>query len=79
MSTIEVEKVLTDLVALDPNGQAFRFPSARNGKLFLQDTSIINLEVFANAMSFVAVAFDYWQTLGREALQTQQEMEAIGS
>src|SRR5215213_11294263 len=28
----EVEKVLTDLVALDPNGQAFRFPSARNGK-----------------------------------------------
>ena len=40
-TTDQVEKVLTDLVALDPNGQAFRFPSARDGKLFLQDTAII--------------------------------------
>ena len=74
----EVEKVLTDLVALDPNGQAFRFPSARNGKLFLQDIAIINLEVFADAMAFVATAFDYWQTIGREALQTRYEIEEVG-
>lgn len=77
-TTDQVEKVLTDLVALDPNGQAFRFPSARDGKLFLQDTAVINLEVFADAMSLVAGAFDYWQTLGREALQTRCEMEKIG-
>lgn len=74
----DVEKVLTDLIALDPDGQTFRFPSARDGKLFLQDTAIINLEVFADAMSLVTVAFDYWQTLGREALQTRYEMEEIG-
>ena len=77
-TTDQVEKVLTDLVALDPNGQAFRFPSARDGKLFLQDTAIINLDVFADAMSLVAGAFDYWQTLGREALQTRYEMEELG-
>ncbi|HXI14538.1 MAG TPA: hypothetical protein VNM92_18125 [Thermoanaerobaculia bacterium] len=52
--------VLTDFLELDPRGEAFRYPEARDGSAFLQDTSIINAKVFAGAMSDVADAFEYW-------------------
>jgi hypothetical protein len=71
-----VDRVLADLIEIDPKGEAFRFPSARDGKLFLQDMSIINLQVFGEAMNTVAEAFDYWYWRTTELWDAKCEMEA---
>ena len=55
-----VEKVLADFVQLDPKGETFRFPEDTHGNPHLQDTSIINVEVFASAMEKVHEAFEFW-------------------
>ena len=71
-----VDRVLADLVEIDPTGEAFRFPAARSGNLFLQDMSVINVEVFGAAMKTVADAFDYWYWRTTELWDAKCEMEA---
>ncbi len=71
-----VEKILGDLVEIDPSGEAFRFPTARNGNRFLQDTSWINIRVFASALSTVADAFDFWHEIAVDTWQAKCEDEA---
>lgn len=73
-----VDRVLADLVEIDPTGEAFRFPSARSGNLFLQDMSVINVEVFGKAMTTVADAFDYWNGRAEELWDAKCEMELEG-
>jgi hypothetical protein len=53
-----VEAALKDIVELDPNGENFRYPLAKDGTRVLQDTSIVNVEVFGTEMDFVARFFD---------------------
>jgi hypothetical protein len=53
-----VEAALKDIVELDPNGENFRYPLAKNGTRVLQDTSLINVEVFGAEMDFIARFFD---------------------
>ena len=55
-----VDSVISDLIEIDPQGQAFRYPHAREGNQFLQDTSLINIEVFADAIDTVAEVLDFW-------------------
>ena len=57
---IVVERVLRDLVEVDPTGEAFRFPWTRDQSRFLQDTNIINVRVFEEAMVSVFAAFEQW-------------------
>jgi len=46
----QVEKTLNDLVELDPNGMVFRYAEDKDGAMHLEDTSIINVRVFADGM-----------------------------
>jgi len=55
-----VERILDDLIEIDPSGEAFHLPTARNGSHFLEDTSLINVRIFAVAICTVDDAFDYW-------------------
>ena len=57
-----VDGFLGDFVQLDPKGQTFRFPEDTMGELHLQNISIINIRVFAEAMKKVYEAFDFWFT-----------------
>lgn len=57
-----VDKVIKDMVEIDETGEAFRFPEARSGSRFLQDISLINVEVFATTLGAVGRAFAYWRT-----------------
>jgi hypothetical protein len=56
----EVDTILKDFLAIDPDGQRFRFPEARDGQSHLQDISLVNLVVFDEAMAKVVSAFDFW-------------------
>ena len=56
----QVDKIIRDFVEIDPNGEAFRYPSARSGALLLQDTAHINVVVFGKAMQFLEEVFDMW-------------------
>lgn len=56
------EKVLNDLIQFDPKGETFRFPKARDGQLFLQEASHINVVVFGDIMLEIYKIFDYWFT-----------------
>ncbi len=68
-----VQKTLANLVEMDPTGEAFRFPTARDGSPFLQDTALINVPVFAKQLIVVDKAFDYWHYTAYDAWQAQFE------
>jgi len=58
-----VESLLMDFVEIDPRGESFRYPESTEGSLLLQDTSIINVEVFGDGMAFIAKYLEgacYW-------------------
>src|SRR5262249_22271925 len=53
-----IEGKLKELVEIDPNGETFRYPEARDTTPHLQDTSLINVEVFAEEMDALALYFE---------------------
>jgi hypothetical protein len=61
---IEVDRIIRDLVSVDSTGEAFRFPKGRDGKLFLQNVSIINVSNIADLIAAVRTAFDWWHFTG---------------
>jgi len=56
-----IDRILHDFLEIDPTGQAFRFPTARDDSLFLLETSVINIKVMSESMSILAEAFDFWR------------------
>jgi hypothetical protein len=77
----QIESKLNDLLELDPNGEVFRYPETREGSPYLQDTSLINVEVFAVEISLIATFFDgacawadHLVDLKQEALEIEKEM-----
>lgn len=62
--TIEdVESLLENFIEIDPRGENFRYPEAKDGCRVLQNTSLINVEVFGEKMAFLAQFFEgahYW-------------------
>ena len=77
-----VESLLKDFIEIDPRGETFRYPEGKDGALLLQDTSLINVEVFGEGMAFIAEYLEgacYWAERLKEqmteGLQCQLEME----
>jgi hypothetical protein len=50
----QIEKTLNDLIELDPNGMVFRYPEDKGGAMHLEETSIINVRVFADGIKPVS-------------------------
>ncbi len=78
----QIESKLKELLQIDPSGATFRYPEAKNRTPHLQDTSLINAEVFGEEMAFLAQFFEgscYWadHLLEQkcEAIQDQRAME----
>jgi hypothetical protein len=78
----QIESKLMELLQIDPNGETFRYPEARDGTPHLRDTSLINVEVFGEEMAFLALFFEgscFWadQLLEHkfEAIQDEREAE----
>jgi hypothetical protein len=63
-SVEQFEKILKDLVQIDPSGEIFRFPVSRQGMLHLEDTSVINVLILRSAM---LEAHDILETWARTA------------
>lgn len=61
-----VDAVLKDFIEIDPSGEAFRFPASRAGSKFLQDSSVLNVLVFNQAMQSVRDCFRFWFDVDRE-------------
>lgn len=47
-----VTHVISEFVEFDPNGEAFRYPTSKNGDLCLNGVSHINVDVFADRIRF---------------------------
>lgn len=71
----KVEHILSELVEIDATGETFRYPRSRDGKRHLEDTTHINLEVFADGMSALTTFFDGVYCWATEMLDQKQEME----
>jgi hypothetical protein len=78
----QVESLLKDFVEIDPRGESFRYPEGKDGGLLLQDTSLINVEVFGEGMAFIAKYLEgacYWaehlEEQMAEGLQCQMEID----
>ena len=78
----EIESNLKHLLQLDPNGETFRYPEAKDGTFHLQDTSIINVELFGEQMAFLVEFFegsccwaDHLLEQKYEAMEEQQAAE----
>jgi hypothetical protein len=50
----QVESTLKEMVEIDPNGTNFRYPKALDGTVSLEDTTLINVEVFGERMAHLA-------------------------
>jgi hypothetical protein len=57
-----IERILTDFLEVDPYGEAFRYPNSKDGTMYLQKYSVINVVVLYHAMKTVREVFDWWDT-----------------
>jgi hypothetical protein len=74
----QVEGTLTEFVEIDPNGTSFRYPKALDGKVSLQDTTLINVEVFGERMAdladFLANSWEAVDHLYAEGCKSERDM-----
>lgn len=80
----QVDRILKDLVEIDSNGETFRYPESKPiGKgedkkepvPYLQETSLINVEVFGDGMSHVANYFEFACDMVDDYVQSKCEMD----
>lgn len=71
-----VNRVISQLANLDPDGQAFRYAELRNGDATLPHTDQINLTAFHEAMIGVANYLDAVEAGLTEDLATKREIDA---
>jgi hypothetical protein len=74
----QMDSLLQDFVEIDPRGENFRYPETRDGSRVLQDTSLINVEVFGENMAFLAQFLEgacYWAEHLREMKADQMAYE----
>ena len=72
-----VEAKLEDFVNVDPSGQVFRYPSDRDGRLHLQDLSLINIAVFGDEMELLAQFFEGCFLWAQHEFQDKCEFEVF--
>jgi hypothetical protein len=73
---VAVDRVLSQLADLDPDGQAFRYALSRDGRLTLNEIDKINLVAFHEAMMGVANYLDAADTSVGVSLDTKREIES---
>lgn len=71
-----VGRVISQLAQLDPDGQAFRYATQREGRETMPDVEQINLVAFHEAMAGVANYLDAADTGVGEHLSTKREMDS---
>jgi len=64
-----VDRVIRDLVEIDPSGEAFRYPEARDRSRFLQETSLINVRVLGETLEPVEEAFHEWDFVANAMME----------
>lgn len=69
------EKTLKDLVEIDSTGQTFRYPTTKDGEMHLEETGLINVEVFAEGIGSLAQYLEYCHDWASEFLQQKYEMQ----
>jgi hypothetical protein len=57
-----VQDILDDVIAVDSNGQVFRYPEDNRGGRHLEQISIINIEVLADGMKVLSEVFEKWDS-----------------
>ena len=67
----KVDSILIDFLAIDPEGQAFRYPTSNRGEMHLEKLSCINIGVLEEAIEFISKAFDYWFSMTNELIERQ--------
>jgi hypothetical protein len=72
----DVDRILADLVEIDATGETFRYPRARDGSRHLEETTHINVEVFAEGMAVLKRFFDGCYCWASEMLSQKVEMES---
>jgi len=55
-----IDGIVNDFIAIDPNGEAFRFPASRKGQQSLEEMSNISIVVLAEYMKTTHETFDFW-------------------
>lgn len=68
-----VENTIIELQGFDPLGEKFRYPSDKKGKRYLQETSVVNIQSFANQIIDVSFGFDFWSHIVDELLDLKWE------
>jgi hypothetical protein len=72
----EAEATLNDFVEIDPNGEVFRYPHAKDGTRYLEETSHINVDVLAEHLDLLGAALDGYCDWVNQLCEWQMEMEA---
>ncbi|MFN0197132.1 MAG: hypothetical protein ACKVT0_10315 [Planctomycetaceae bacterium] len=71
----KVELILSELAEIDATGETFRYPRSRDGKRHLEDTTHINVDVFADGMSALTTFFEGVYCWATEMLDQKLENE----
>jgi hypothetical protein len=61
-----IASILKDFLEIDPTGEAFRYPTARNGDMHLERISLVNVVVLLSSMRTVRNAFEWWDNVANE-------------
>jgi hypothetical protein len=67
-------QLVDDLVHFDPKGEVFRFPEDRAGELYLQDASLINVGVLAEAIAQAEDIVSFWQFHADQVAEYRRQM-----
>ena len=72
----QAEATVKDLVEIDPTGETFRYPLSSKGERHLEETSLINVEVFGRGMAVLADSLESWCGWAAQNLEWKAEMES---
>lgn len=56
---LRVDRIVDNLIEIDPNGETFRYPTSRKGVHHLRDWKLINLGVLLDQIEFAEGFFDW--------------------
>jgi hypothetical protein len=71
-----IDRILADLVEIDATGETFRYPRARDGSRHLEETTHINIEVFAEGMAVLKRFLEGCHCWASEMLSQKLNMDS---
>lgn len=72
-----VEDILIDFIEIDATGEAFRYPTSRTGLRHLEQTTHVNVLVFADGMGAVCDFLENCYCWAVDAIQNKHEMQSF--